>query len=337
MTNEPLITLFVMTYNQEAFVAEALKSAFSQTYSPLEILVSDDCSTDKTFEIAQSLVASYNGPHHVVLTRNETNLGFIGNINKIFLLAKGELLVMNCGDDVSLPDRVKILADDWFRYDKKPYALVSSYWPLSYNGKRVYRPSVFKETGLVKLNKIEMLEKYPSYVGATAAYRPELMQVFGPITQKSYEDGVLFLRARLLGDLLVVKEKLLLYRQGGVSSCSTLNKTVTHLLDLELNVYRQFKSDIKRLDALISANEKGVEDRKVLMTGSLRERFNAYRSLRPMRYYKPVFYFLIAVLPYPFAAFCVALFFKAQLLRQTLSATRRGVFEKDYWTAQQLE
>ncbi len=47
----PLITVLLTTYNTEDYVREALQSAFGQTWSPLEILISDDCSTDRTAHI----------------------------------------------------------------------------------------------------------------------------------------------------------------------------------------------------------------------------------------------------------------------------------------------
>jgi glycosyltransferase involved in cell wall biosynthesis len=50
----------MFAYNHERFIAEAVRGALSQTYSPLEIIISDDCSTDRTFEIIQSEVAGYS-------------------------------------------------------------------------------------------------------------------------------------------------------------------------------------------------------------------------------------------------------------------------------------
>ena len=43
-TGRPLVTFYVIAYNQSRFVREAVESALAQTYSPLEILLSDDCS-----------------------------------------------------------------------------------------------------------------------------------------------------------------------------------------------------------------------------------------------------------------------------------------------------
>src|SRR4051794_34557301 len=101
----PAVTFFVMTYNQSRFVREAVQGALAQTYQPLEILFSDDCSTDGTFEIIQETVKNYSGPHTIVLNRNERNLGVSEHLNKIVALANGELIIAADGDDVSNPHR----------------------------------------------------------------------------------------------------------------------------------------------------------------------------------------------------------------------------------------
>ena len=78
-TEKPLITFALFAYNQERFIREAVEGAFSQTYSPLEIILSDDCSPDRTFEIMKEMAAEYTGPHTIVLNRNEKNHSKFGN------------------------------------------------------------------------------------------------------------------------------------------------------------------------------------------------------------------------------------------------------------------
>ena len=50
----PLVSFGIITYNQEQFILDTLKGAVSQEYDNMEIIVSDDNSTDKTFEIVES-------------------------------------------------------------------------------------------------------------------------------------------------------------------------------------------------------------------------------------------------------------------------------------------
>lgn len=66
--DRPLITFALFAYNQEQFIEEAVQGAFSQTYSPLEIILSDDGSSDQTFAIISRMESEYCGPHKIILT-----------------------------------------------------------------------------------------------------------------------------------------------------------------------------------------------------------------------------------------------------------------------------
>ena len=74
MTTRPLASLCVITYNQEKFVAEAVKAALSQSYRPLEVILSDDASSDDTFKIMSTLENQYDGNLKIVLNRNKSKL-----------------------------------------------------------------------------------------------------------------------------------------------------------------------------------------------------------------------------------------------------------------------
>ena len=82
--DRPLISYVVTTYNIEKYVEESVKCAFAQTYSPLEIVLSDDCSTDQTFEIMKRMADEYQGPHKIVLNRNVKNMGITKHMNKAY-------------------------------------------------------------------------------------------------------------------------------------------------------------------------------------------------------------------------------------------------------------
>ena len=102
------VTFFLLAYNQEEYIEAACRAALAQTYSPLEIIFSDDYSTDKTFEVIQKIVNDYQGPHKLKTIRNPTNMGLIAHINKAFETASGQLLVIAAGDDITLPHRTEV-------------------------------------------------------------------------------------------------------------------------------------------------------------------------------------------------------------------------------------
>ena len=67
LQDRPLVTFALFAYNQEKYIREAVEGTFSQTYEPLEIILSDDCSSDRTFEIMEEMAATYDGPHATLL------------------------------------------------------------------------------------------------------------------------------------------------------------------------------------------------------------------------------------------------------------------------------
>ena len=83
----PRLSLVVMSYRQEAYIADTVASAFASDYPDLEIVLTDDASPDGTFQIMREMAAAYRGPHRIVLNRNAQNLGLIGHVNHLFNLA----------------------------------------------------------------------------------------------------------------------------------------------------------------------------------------------------------------------------------------------------------
>ena len=59
----PLATFALFSYNQEDYICDAVEAAFLQIYTPLKIIISDDCSSDGTFEKILRLIKNYNGKH----------------------------------------------------------------------------------------------------------------------------------------------------------------------------------------------------------------------------------------------------------------------------------
>jgi cellulose synthase/poly-beta-1,6-N-acetylglucosamine synthase-like glycosyltransferase len=112
-SEQPLISFLVIAYQQDQYIREAVRSAFAQTYEPLEIILSDDCSSDATFEIMQEEAHAYRGAHRVVLHRTQKNSGLAQNLNEAWSHAQGELVVVQAGDDISLPQRTEVLYRAW--------------------------------------------------------------------------------------------------------------------------------------------------------------------------------------------------------------------------------
>src|SRR5262249_35850114 len=117
--DKPLLTFAVASFNQESYVRNAIESAFAQKYSPLEIILSDDCSKDKTFAIMRQMAQTYKGSHRIILNQNERNLGLVGHLNRLVELAAGDLIVCAGGDDISFPERASLSVQAWEVSDRR--------------------------------------------------------------------------------------------------------------------------------------------------------------------------------------------------------------------------
>lgn len=93
---KPLVSIIVPTYNREKIIQETLDCAVNQDYENIEIIVVDNCSTDKTFEILQQN-ASENPK--VKIFRNDSNLGPVKNWEKAISLASGKYTKILWSDD----------------------------------------------------------------------------------------------------------------------------------------------------------------------------------------------------------------------------------------------
>lgn len=98
----PLITIIIPAYNAEQFVLDAIHSVLEQTYTALEILLVDDCSTDSTVDMVQTLQDS-----RVQLIKQQHNQGASAARNTGMQQAKGSYIAFLDADDVWHPDFLK--------------------------------------------------------------------------------------------------------------------------------------------------------------------------------------------------------------------------------------
>ena len=92
------VSISMLAYNQEPYIEQAVRSALAQrTTFDYEIVVGEDCSTDRTLEILQRLQEQY--PDKIRLLPSERNLGMIENSIRSFLACDGEYIALLDGDD----------------------------------------------------------------------------------------------------------------------------------------------------------------------------------------------------------------------------------------------
>lgn len=141
----PLVSIVVLTYNSSKYVLETLESAYNQTYEgPMELIVSDDCSTDDTVEICKDWIAKCGKRfHRAELIDSMQNHGVSRNINVGCRAARGCWIKPIAGDDVLLPECIKKMVTFHLEH---PSIKVSNFPVIAYYGKSV--------SGIPKIGKI---------------------------------------------------------------------------------------------------------------------------------------------------------------------------------------
>jgi glycosyltransferase involved in cell wall biosynthesis len=108
MKQAPLVSVALCTYNGAKYLAEQLDTLVNQTYTSIEIIVVDDCSTDETFAILTSYALKY--PQFKVY-QNENNLGFTANFERAVKLCNGDLIALCDQDDLWHTQKVELQAE----------------------------------------------------------------------------------------------------------------------------------------------------------------------------------------------------------------------------------
>lgn len=95
---EPLLSVLILTYNQEEYIAQAIEGAVGQQCSfPFEVVVADDHSTDGTLEVCNTYRRRY--PDIVRVIANESNKGLLDNYYDTLLQCRGKYVADCAGDD----------------------------------------------------------------------------------------------------------------------------------------------------------------------------------------------------------------------------------------------
>lgn len=186
--DRPLVTFAVFAYNQEKYIRQAVEGAFSQTYSPLEIILSDDCSSDRTFKIMQEMAAAYRGPHLVKVRRGSKNIGVAQHFDTLIRQANGTLFVAAAGDDIAHANRTSVCVETANEHQKLGLIEVgcqnfSGNFDSIYNDQELHQNHTTRTLRL--FSNIDVLsENIGGFIGAGRAYNRAAYLRFSPLIDR---------------------------------------------------------------------------------------------------------------------------------------------------------
>jgi len=227
----PLVSVVVATYNSSKYVLETLESAKQQTYRHIELIVTDDGSTDDTVSKCREWMERNNARFvRTQIVESSENTGIPGNVNRGLAAAHGQWVKSIAGDDILLPDCVENYVSYisehpeinvlfamvvWFRNEYKKGYITEEYASWEDCQRAFFRGSVSEQL------KLSTRKCYPS--APTLFVRNGFIQLLGGYNEKYplMEDWPMWVRILERGEkLYFVDKQTVAYRlhSEGVSS-----------------------------------------------------------------------------------------------------------------------
>ena len=255
---KPFVSFCITSHNQCEYALLALKAAIAQDYQNMEIIVADDASTDGSAEALQRY-AIESGRNNVRILTSETNLDRMKNFERLFLAARGELIIEADGDDISEPNRVSRIVEEWEKGGKRATVIIHDGIKIDPKGRVV---------GHVGCRSIECP------LGACMAFSPRVVKEFpSAAIPNCIQDHVFTPRALWIGEPLVMPDRLVRYRVGSGISSVMYNRRATELRMARIREsgYRQSLLDLEHcIRSGMMTEEKSLPIRKLCEDGIVR-------------------------------------------------------------------
>lgn len=193
--SKPTISIIMGIYNCEHTLGESLESIISQSYTDWELILCNDGSTDRTYEVAKEYANRY--PDKIKLVENYLNKGLNYTLNRCLELAQGRYIARMDGDDISLPDRLQKQID--FLKEKKEYQMVGTLtehfdengiWGTCYLDEEVSYQSFLKNSPFIHASMLmekAMLQEVGGYSVSDKLLRVEDYHLWVKLYTKGYK------------------------------------------------------------------------------------------------------------------------------------------------------
>lgn len=237
--NNPTISVCMISYNHEEFIKEAIKGVFLQESTYLiELIICDDCSTDKTQEVVSEMIKNNNKGISLKYIRHQKNIGMMKNLEFALNLCSGNYIAFCEGDDFWI-DSKKIQKQVDFLEKNKDYVL------SFHNAKILTNDSKEERLFIDKYNKLN----YDAIDILSTWYIPTASMVFRNVINKlpdymmtaPHGDLGLQLYLSKFGKFRLLDEVMSIYRknENGISnSYNTLKYYKAYIFQMEnMNVY----------------------------------------------------------------------------------------------------
>ena len=234
----PLVSVLITCYNQEAFIESAIQSVLIQEYPNIQIVVTDDGSTDSSPPKIQKLKDNFTNKLSIYL--NDDNVGITGNHNRGLRHCDGEIVFLLDGDDIFLPGKIQIQVEFMLQH---PNCVVSFHDTEVFDSKSGHTIFLWSEKFFPYVSGVTSLIRYGNYLcSPSIAFRYNRKHTV--IYDERISSGSDWL---FIIDLLSTKEKGELHYIDSV-----LSRYRRHLGNFTLNWEEKIQDQIKTLSLIES-------------------------------------------------------------------------------------
>jgi glycosyltransferase involved in cell wall biosynthesis len=276
--DKPLVSVAIATYNGEKYLREQVESILAQSYRPIQVVVTDDCSTDGTRQILEE----YQKQGHLSFQINENRLGYVKNFEKAILLCDGDFIALADQDDVWERNKIEELVNN-----------ISDYFLIHSDAKLINSDGEKIEDSYTEFSKKMVNPKYikhmllnGSVTGCTSLCRKDFLIGLLPFPEGLYiHDKWMGIFAFLQNGLKYYKQPLISYRQhlnnniGALNPNKSiwvrLNKLFTNYRNIKAEpVRKNFEKEYKLVELVLLHGQLNKKDQK-----SAKEVFNFYQRV----------------------------------------------------------
>ena len=212
----PLVSVLMTAYNREKYIAEAIESVIVSTYQNWELIIVDDCSKDKTIEIAKSYEAK---DARIKVFVNEKNLGDYPNRNRAASYAKGKYLKYVDADDLVYPYGLEQLVFYMEQFPDAGYGLCSLEqdddrpYPFQLSSSEAFyrhyisKKWIFHKAPLSSIIKKEVFDKIRGFTGKRMLGDFEMWQLLSekyPVVLMPH--GIVWYRVHVEGEMQYARD-----------------------------------------------------------------------------------------------------------------------------------
>jgi glycosyltransferase involved in cell wall biosynthesis len=212
--NHPTLSIAMATYNGELYIREQLESLAAQTVLPLELVVTDDGSTDKTVDIVEDFAV--DAPFSVKVFRNEFRLGFADNFLKAAELCIGDWIAFCDQDDIWDRQKVEMVCKS--AHNPELTLISHNYVIINAKGERI------KRVRYAAVNtSYEEKAYWSGFLGFTISFRRSCLEKYLAIVRAQKDglsitlphDNIVSIIGMLAGKVFVLDQDLVCYRRHG--------------------------------------------------------------------------------------------------------------------------